>query len=43
MGVAAFRLPPASTKDVLIVLDTALTAPAAVEWALQDIDETLLR
>ena len=33
MGVAAFRLPPASTKDVLIVLDTALTAPAAVEWA----------
>ncbi len=33
IGVAAFCLPPASTKDVLIVFDTALTAPAAVEWA----------
>ncbi len=28
----AFRLPPASTNDVLTVFDTALTAPAAVEW-----------
>ncbi len=28
---AAFRLPPASTRDVLTVFNTALTAPAAVE------------
>ncbi len=33
MSVAAACLPSTFTKDVLTVFDTALAAPAAVEWA----------